>query len=191
MTRRRTCARRSGVASDEIRTQRFPWTCRAPRLAIKQVAQPLGSDALVCGAQPIARTLVRELCPFSASYFRPRRVNGFRRWSKDGSSPVSQFPYRGTAATLRHRARLAGPRRSPGPTARATRAKRHDGRAIVRTAAARRSSVWVLGVFGQTIFPGFRCLPGSVPVNSALSITTPGAEMSCSSHCACSVPTAW
>jgi pimeloyl-ACP methyl ester carboxylesterase len=34
----------------------------------------------------------------------------------------------------------------------------------------------------QTIFPGFRCRPGSVPSNRALSIATPGAEMSSSSH---------
>ena len=43
---------------------------------------------------------------------------------------------------------------------------------------------------GHTIFPGLRFAPGSVPSNSARNMPTPGAEMSCSSHAACSVPTA-
>ena len=47
------------------------------------------------------------------------------------------------------------------------------------------------GACGHTIFPGLRFAPGSVPSNRALIIPTPGAEMSCSSHSACSVPTAW
>ena len=42
-----------------------------------------------------------------------------------------------------------------------------------------------------TILPGLRLPPGSTPSNRPRSIATPGAEMSCSSHAACSVPTAW
>jgi hypothetical protein len=41
------------------------------------------------------------------------------------------------------------------------------------------------------ILPGFMFPPGSIPSNSDRIIATPGAEMSCSSQRACSVPTAW
>src|SRR5829696_3695815 len=43
----------------------------------------------------------------------------------------------------------------------------------------------------STTLPGLKFAPGSTPSNSARTIATPAAEMSCSSHCACSVPTAW
>jgi hypothetical protein len=41
-----------------------------------------------------------------------------------------------------------------------------------------------------TILPGLKFRPGSIAVNSPSIMCTPGAEMSCSSHAACSVPTA-
>src|SRR5918993_433451 len=42
-----------------------------------------------------------------------------------------------------------------------------------------------------TILPGLKLPPGSMAENNPSIMCTPGAEMSCSSHGACSVPTAW
>src|SRR3712207_2078099 len=42
-----------------------------------------------------------------------------------------------------------------------------------------------------TILPGLKLRPGSIAANRPSIMCTPGAEMSCSSQAACSVPTAW
>ena len=47
-----------------------------------------------------------------------------------------------------------------------------------------------VGYFAM-ILPGLKLLLGSIALNSPSIMCTPGAEMSCSNHAACSVPTAW
>ena len=61
----------------------------------------------------------------------------------------------------------------------------HSGN-IPRSVGRRQGSS---GYFGM-ILPGLRFRPGSMAVNNPSIMCTPGAEMSCSSHAACSVPTA-
>ncbi len=66
----------------------------------------------------------------------------------------------------------------------------HAGNADASAAGGAPSRRCRVEPYWTTILPGLKLLPGSIAANSPSIMCTPGAEMSCSSHGACSVPTA-
>ena len=151
-----------------------------PALGVEVVGRRRDRRAPAPGVREGAQD--RRACPCGSS--------GWRRTPPEPRDPRSaRGPARGGAC------RSPSPGRA-GPSARPRAARVAGALRAHGTSSASRLRSPMPGntpgrVCGHTIFPGLRFAPGSVPSNRALIIPTPGAEMSCSSHSACSVPTAW